>query len=117
MEYMEYRDIVTIFILFTFALTAGLRVAERGVAHTMGIDPTPQSFSFLLDSTQKYNIVLMGKNIKLQKVLKIGDFYANRKKIKLFISGKNFSINPILNIGLSLKSFVKLDKRQIKLYN
>ncbi|MCG1012696.1 histidine kinase [Tepidanaerobacter sp. GT38] len=114
---MIYKDLITLVIIFILLLTIGVRVAEKGLYNTMGLDLRPQSFDFDFQEDRVYSFTVLGSNIKLQKYYKIGNMVACRGQISFMINGKTFTINSMIPTGVMLQERLNLDKKTANMYN
>ncbi len=114
---MIYKDLITLIIIFTILLTIGVRVAEKGLYDTMGIDWRPQSFDFDFQEDRVYRFTLLGNSVKLQNYHKIGNIVAYRGHISFIVNGKTFTINSIIPTGVMLREGPNLDKKTTNMYN
>jgi len=114
---MNYKDMMTIIIIFLIFTILGVRTAEGGMYYIMGLEMTPESFDFNVFNDHSYVFNVMGKDYMFQKLYKIGDFYADRYRIILNVNGKKIKLNPIIYTGVSLKNRINLDKRHANMYN
>ena len=105
-------------IIFLIVLAMGLRAAEEGVYATMGIDKRPASFDFDFDARDRsYDFFILGRHWQFAITFKIADFYADRKKVNIRISGRDIKFHPLVNLGFKFKSGVNLDKKSAEMYN
>jgi len=95
---MNYKDLLTLIIIFLMVLTLGLRTAEQGVYSTMGIETRPQIFDLDYHSDGVYNLNIMGKNFELDKKYKIGDLNIIDRLITLKINEKEIKFSPIISL-------------------
>lgn len=115
---MIYKDLLTLIIIFLIVLALGLRMAEEGVYSTMGLDKKPASFDFAFNVRDRtYDLSILGRHWQFTSILKITDFYADRKKISIKFLGKDIEFHPLINLGLKFKSGVNLDKKSAEMYN
>lgn len=115
---MNYKDLLTLIIIFLLVLAQGLRMAEAGVYSTMGLDMRPASFDFDFDlQSRVYDISFMGMRRQFTGTFKIADFYADKKIICIKFSGMDFTVHPLIDLGFILKSGTNLDKKSTKMYN
>jgi hypothetical protein len=106
---MNYKDLLTLFIILSMLLFTGLRVAEQGLNITMGLNLKPRVFNFHIINPRGYDIWFLGKHISLQKIIKIADFYADKKNIRLIWQGNSYYITPLISFTPPLES-LNLDK-------
>ncbi|MCR4429833.1 MAG: hypothetical protein NUV45_02300 [Tepidanaerobacteraceae bacterium] len=93
-------------------------MAEAGVYTMMGLDKKPDSFDFDFDfQSRVYEISLMGARRQFYGTFKIADFYADKKLVRIKLSGRDFTLHPLIDLGFILKSGVNLDKKSTKMYN
>ena len=114
---MIYKDLITLIIIFILLLTMGIRIAEKGLYNTMGLDLKPQSFDFDFQDDRVYSFTVLGNNIKLQKYYKVGNIVAYRGQISFVINGKTFTINSMIPTGVMLQERLNLDKKTANMYN
>ncbi len=114
---MVYKDIITILIIFVIFLSLGIRIAEKGLNATMGLNIRPKSFDFAILSDRVYNVTVLGNSIKFQRYYRIGDIFASKGIINININGKNIRINSIIPAGVMPKRRPNLDKKSANMYN
>ena len=114
---MIYKDFITILIIFVILLSLGIRIAEKGLNATMGLDIRPRSFDFVILDDRLYNFILLGNSFKLQRYYKIGDVFADKGCIRLNINGKKIKLNSLIPTGVMLKGLLNLDKKSANMYN
>lgn len=114
---MNYKDLISLLIIFILFLALGIRLAEQGVNSTMGLDLLPKSFSVSISKKQVYTFCVLGKSYEIQRTMKIGEIYAGRQQIAININGKKIIINTLIYTGVPFKNIVNLDKRHANMYN
>jgi len=101
---VNYKDLLTLIIIFLIVLALGLRLAETGVYSTMGLARKPASFDFCFDPrTRSYDISIMGVHRQFAATFKIADFYADKKMFSIKISGRDITLYPLINLGIVFK--------------
>ena len=113
---MKYKDLITLLIIFFVFTISGVRIAEEGMYSVMGLEIEPKSFCYIFKD-HSHTFEIMGKHYTLQRLHKIGEFYADRYKITLDLNGKKVSFSPLIYTGVSLKNRVNLDKKHANMYN
>ncbi|NLZ52024.1 MAG: histidine kinase [Thermoanaerobacteraceae bacterium] len=114
---MIYKDLITLIIIFVILLTIGVRIAEKGLYDTMGLDLRPKSFDFDFQSDRVYSFTVFGNSLKLQKYYRIGDIFAHKGHLSLVINGKKISINSLVPTGFFFMERLNLDKKSANMYN
>lgn len=95
---MNYKDFFTLMIIFLLVLTLGLRVAEQGVYSTMGIETRPRTFDLDFNKNGVYNINLLGKNIELNKIYKIGELDITDRWVTLKFLDRQIQFCPVISL-------------------
>ncbi|MDI3481158.1 MAG: hypothetical protein PWQ97_813 [Tepidanaerobacteraceae bacterium] len=115
---VRYKDFFTVIIIFLFVMILGLRAAEAGVYSMMGIDKKPESFDFNFDFQNRvYDFSILGVHRQFALTVKVADFYADKKTVRIKFKGKDFTIHPLIEMGFVLKNTGNLDKKSTKMYN
>lgn len=114
---MIYKDFMTLIIIFVIILTLGIRIAEKGLNVTMGLDIRPKSFNVDILGDRVYNFTVLGNNLKLQRYYKIGNIFADKGHLTMKINGKKIKLNSLIPTGVMLKGRLNLDKKSANMYN
>lgn len=114
---MIYKDLVTLFIIFTIILSLGIRIAEEGLNATMGLDMRPKSFNLIIFKNRAYDLTILGKTFKLQKYYKVGEIFVGKGCVSLKINEKEFTLYSLIPTRTILKDRQNVDKKPANRYN
>ncbi|TYP54991.1 hypothetical protein [Thermosediminibacter litoriperuensis] len=117
---MYIKDLFTLFLIFAVVLVLGLRFAEEGVYSTMGLDITPMTFNLKILPDGTYDFFILGRRFSLRQLLRVSDFYADRRKVDIRIAGLNISVPNMVRV-YDPANFshlrIYLDKKYCRMYN
>ncbi|ADL07664.1 hypothetical protein [Thermosediminibacter oceani] len=114
------KDLFTLFLIFAVVLVLTLRFAEVRVYSTMGLDIAPITFDFKILPDRTYDFCVLDRRFSIRQFLKIGDFYADRRRVDIKFAGMNIIIPNMVRVydpaNLSYLR-IYLDKKYPRMYN
>ncbi|MCG0274771.1 MAG: hypothetical protein L5655_01230 [Thermosediminibacteraceae bacterium] len=117
---MYIDDLIALFLVFVVVLALGLRMAEEGVYSIMGLDTDPLTFDLKVLPGGQYDFCILGSRFSLKQTLKLGEFYADRRRVDIRIGGLNISVPTmfcVYNPANLPHLRIYLDKQNSRMYN
>ncbi|MDN5331003.1 MAG: hypothetical protein PWP45_228 [Tepidanaerobacteraceae bacterium] len=95
---MYIEDLIALFLIFAVVLCLGLRATEQGVNYMMGLDVDPLTFDMKVLPEGNYYFCVLGQRFSFKKILELGEFYADRRRIDIRIASFDISVPTMVQL-------------------